>query len=46
MILGARLMFKKNKTYFNVIFWIILQLGLQKAYWNHQVEKGIILVQA
>ena len=30
-ILRARLMsFKKNKTYFNAIFWIILQLGLQK----------------
>ena len=31
-ILGARLMsFKKNKAYFNAIFWIILQLGLQKS---------------
>ena len=46
-ILGARLMsFKKNKTYFNVIFWIILQLGLQIAGWSHQVERGIILFQA
>ena len=46
-ILGARPMsFKKNKTYFNVIFWIILQLGLQKACWRHRVERGIILFQA
>ena len=46
-ILGARLMsFKKNETYFNAIFWIILQLGLQKACWSHQVERGIILFQA
>ena len=43
-ILGARL--KKNKTYVNAIFWIILQLGLQKACWSHQVERGIILFQA
>ena len=46
-ILGARLMsFKKNNTYANVIFWMILQLGLQKACWSHQVERGIILFQA
>ena len=46
-ILGAKLMsFEKNKKYFNVIFWIILQLGLQKACWSHQVERGIILFQA
>ena len=40
-ILGATLMSFK-KTYFNLIFWIILQLGLQKACWSQQVERGII----
>ena len=46
-ILGARLMsLKKNKTYFNVIFGIIIQLGLQTACWSDQVERGIILFQA
>ena len=46
-ILGARLMpFKKKENIFNVIFGIILQLGLQKACWSHQVERGIILFQA
>ena len=44
-ILGARLMSLKNNTYFNVIFWIILQLSLQKAWRSHQVERGIILFQ-
>ena len=46
-ILGARLMsLEKNKPYFNVIFGIILQLGIQKACWSHQEERGIILLQA
>ena len=33
-ILGARLMSFKTIKHFNVIFWIILQLGLQKACWS------------
>ena len=37
---------KKNKTYFNVIFGIILQLDLQKACWSHQVEREVILFKA
>ena len=37
---------KKIKTYFNVIFRIILQLDLQQAFWSHQVERGTILFQA
>ena len=46
-ILGVRMMsFKKIKHISNVIFWIILQLDLQKACWSHQVERGIIIFQA
>ena len=46
IFLGQTDVIQKNKTYFNAIFWIILQLGLQKACWIHQVERGIILFQA
>ena len=39
LIFWTILMAFKNKSYLNVIIWIILQLGLQKACWSHQVER-------